>query len=322
MKISIAMATYNGARYLREQLDSFAAQTRKPDELVVCDDGSTDETLRILSDFADEAPFAVHIYKNEKNLGYAQNFSRALSLCKSELIFLSDQDDFWLSEKIHEIEQLAMAHPECRLFMNDAELANGDGTPLGLTKLGQTISLGLKDVSFTTGCCMAVKKEFLQLALPVPAGFPAHDTWINRLALLLDAKIIIPRVMQHYRRHGDNASNWLTSRITKQSRMDLVRAYWHKDQKPQLSRRLKELLLIEGRLGDYIKSDDKGGLPPDLIHSALMRIKREHAAVDERLRFLGQSRFRRWIYVLHFLTAGDYSYFSGWKSAVKDIVSR
>ena len=95
MNLSIALATYNGAVYLKEQLESIAAQTRTPDELVISDDQSTDDTLRVIEEFAATAGFPVRLSVNEANLGIAKNFEKAISLCRGDLIFLSDQDDVW-----------------------------------------------------------------------------------------------------------------------------------------------------------------------------------------------------------------------------------
>src|SRR5437588_7313199 len=99
-RISIAMCTYNGARFLREQLDSFAAQSRLPDEVVICDDGSTDGTADIVRTFASGAPFPVHFHVNEPRLGITRNFERAAGLCTGSIIFFSDQDDVWLPDKL------------------------------------------------------------------------------------------------------------------------------------------------------------------------------------------------------------------------------
>src|SRR5882757_11091931 len=98
--ISIAMATYNGGKYIRQQLDSFAAQTMLPSELIVTDDGSSDNTLEIIAEFVATAPFPVRVERNEKNLGYRANFMKAASLCKGDLISFSDQDDIWLPQKL------------------------------------------------------------------------------------------------------------------------------------------------------------------------------------------------------------------------------
>ena len=99
MKASIALATYNGERYLQEQLNSFLHQTRLPDEIIACDDCSTDRTMDILESFAISALFAVYIYRNAINLGYTKNFERAISLCSGDVIFLSDQDDVWFPKR-------------------------------------------------------------------------------------------------------------------------------------------------------------------------------------------------------------------------------
>src|ERR1017187_10286490 len=97
--VSIAMATYNGEKFLSKQLESFSCQTLMPDELVVCDDGSRDGTLAILEAYAAEAQFPVRIIKNDTNLGYSANFAKATSLCKGEIILFSDQDDIWFDDK-------------------------------------------------------------------------------------------------------------------------------------------------------------------------------------------------------------------------------
>jgi len=112
--VSVALCTYNGAAYLGEQLDSIVAQSRPPDELVVCDDGSTDGTVGLLQAFVPEAPFPVRLYRNERNRGFAKNFERAISLCTGDFIALSDQDDVWKPEKL---ARLATALAKARLVV-------------------------------------------------------------------------------------------------------------------------------------------------------------------------------------------------------------
>lgn len=103
--ISIAMATYNGERFIREQLDSIAQQTLLPVELVVTDDGSNDSTLAIIDDFAKTAPFEVKIVRNEKQLGFADNFLKAASFCVGDFIAFCDQDDVWMVNKLERCMQ-------------------------------------------------------------------------------------------------------------------------------------------------------------------------------------------------------------------------
>lgn len=312
MKISIAMASYNGARFLPEQLNSFLNQTRLPDEVIVTDDGSTDDTMKILEEFANKAPFEVRIYRNEHNLGYARNFDRALSFCTGDLVFLSDQDDIWFKEKIERMVIAANKHVNAMLLMNDAELVLADGSPLGLTKLKQTLSLGLPDTAFTTGCCMALRRQFLDIALPVPSKCFVHDTWFNRLSLALDAKVIVSEVLQYYRRHGNNTSNWLASRTVRQKRLDLIRAYKSQDPRPHALKRLEQLKVLKQRLETYFLDSD--------ILESIYRLERERMAIITRLAFLDMPWWHRLWKASEFYLQGNYRFFSGWKSYLKDII--
>ena len=203
------MATYNGATYLREQLESFITQTRQPDELIVCDD----DTLIILDEFKKVASFDVHIHVNKKNLGYAQNFNKALSFCSGDLVFLSDQDDVWFKDKIATITEIAEKDSRNEVFMNDAELTHENLTPTGITILSQHRSGGVSNDIFVLGCCAAVRGRFLKQILPVPVETYSHDCWIVTLADGLKRRCIIGETLQYYRRHGKNVSMSVTSKI-------------------------------------------------------------------------------------------------------------
>ncbi len=111
------MATYNAAKYLQEQLDSFLYQSRQPDELMVCDDGSTDGTLEVLETLRRQAPFAVHVYRNETSLGCTKHFERAMSFCAGDIIVLSDQDDVWFFNKIDTMVATLVARQEIMLLI-------------------------------------------------------------------------------------------------------------------------------------------------------------------------------------------------------------
>ena len=107
--ISVAMATYNGEVYLRKQLDSILHQSLPVDEIIICDDQSSDGTVDIIQEYIKQYPH-IHLYKNEQNLGYKRNFKKALSLCSKEYIFLCDQDDIWDSDKVKEMVEIGRAH--------------------------------------------------------------------------------------------------------------------------------------------------------------------------------------------------------------------
>ena len=99
-RISVAMCTYNGEKYLHQQLASIAQQTRLPEEMVVCDDCSSDSTPEIIEEFARTVPFPVRFFRNPQNLGSTKNFEKAIGLCTGDMIALCDQDDIWMPEKL------------------------------------------------------------------------------------------------------------------------------------------------------------------------------------------------------------------------------
>lgn len=220
MKISIAMATYNGAEYLQEQLQSFMDQTRQPDELIIADDCSTDETEVIIRNFAKTAPFTVEFHRNQENLGYSGNFNAALMKTTGDLVFLSDQDDVWFPEKIERMVGVAERNPHALVVMNDAALTDGELNGVGLTKVGQIRSAGLCMKAFVMGCCCGVRRELLNLCMPIPEGIKAHDNWLVHFAEAMNGKVVCDEVLQYYRRHETNESQFIANRTTKVNR-------WH-----------------------------------------------------------------------------------------------
>jgi len=152
------MATYNVAKYLKEQLDSFMGQTRMPDELVVCDDGSSDETIGILERFEKQVPFSVRIYRNADNIGFTKIITKLIWLCQWDIIFLSDQDDVWVSEKLATVEEAMNSSSSILFVVNLNEITDCALNRTGVTQLGRIRSpgsLGIRDDSPIAGCCSA-----------------------------------------------------------------------------------------------------------------------------------------------------------------------
>jgi glycosyltransferase involved in cell wall biosynthesis len=212
--LSIAMCTFNGAIYLRQQLESFLLQTRKPDELVVCDDGSTDNTIEILETFGMEAPFPVRVFRNEKNLGFNENFIQCVTLCCGEYIAMSDQDDVWYPEKIELIHQslsgdpslMAVIHP---LLCTEADLTPTDLIIPHLRKTGK-LHHQEQELLFTiNGMAIAFRAAYVQ---PFVArqrtlsrwtrGFAPFDEWILFLASIQGLTLHHPKPLSLYRRHS------------------------------------------------------------------------------------------------------------------------
>jgi glycosyltransferase involved in cell wall biosynthesis len=330
MRISIALATYNGEIYLSQQLDSFVVQTRMPDELVITDDCSTDNSLKICKKFAETAPFDVFIYENESNLGYCGNFNRALSKTTGSLVFLSDQDDVWFPEKIERLVSLAESDSESMVFMNDAALTNGELVDSGLTKLGQIRAAGFGDSSFVMGCCAAVRRDFLDLCMPIPNGYPAHDKWVVGIAIGVGKRRIHEEVLQYYRRHGDNTSQWVVNNPKPVSKYELRRERW-----------LAYIISLRGirkhshacvadskdpskHLADWARNA-LHQCPSEFVpglQSYLSELDKMSALQSLRVALRKLPFHSRVIEVLRLWWAGGYRDVRGWKSAVKDLFFR
>jgi glycosyltransferase involved in cell wall biosynthesis len=211
--ISIAMATCNGERFVQKQLESLARQTRLPDELIVCDDASTDRTVAIVESFGRTVPFDVRIRRNPERLGYAQNFALALSLCTGALVFLSDQDDVWLPNKLQHVADKFARSADILVVTNNSFVTGKSIEKTKVTKLKNIRSAGLPNTALISGCNTAARREWIQFILPVPASNISHDIWLNKLADMLSVRRIDMTPLQYYRRHDDNASQWVVNRI-------------------------------------------------------------------------------------------------------------
>lgn len=221
MRVSVAIATFNGARYLDAQLRSIEHQTLKPDEIVISDDSSCDNTLKIITDFQQTTEIDVRISSNPHRLGFVKNFERAISLCSGDLIFLSDQDDVWYPNKISTIASIFVEHPKTHVCIHDQDIVDSDLAPTGQTTFQNCFQLGVSSKWIVTGCCTAFTRNFRDLALPFPDEITSHDGWIHRLADLLNNKTILPLSLQLYRRHDTNASKSLASKKTLFPRLKL-----------------------------------------------------------------------------------------------------
>ncbi len=320
MKVSIALATYNGERYLQEQLNSFLHQTRLPDEIIACDDCSTDRTMDILESFAKSAPFAVHIYRNAMNLGYTKNFERAISLCSGDVIFLSDQDDVWFPEKIEVVLNTFRSKKGALVVINDAVLTDEHLNSSKLTVIDQTLSAGFTTENFIQGSCTAFKAELLSFVLPILHDYLSHDSWIHKLSITLKSRIVISQPLQFYRRHGENTSNWFVNRTERVTVFDKIRHYNKGDSNIACMQRMEVLRILYERLSnnrdeviEIIGSDFE-------LDGILSNIKREQNAIERRLTLLNKKRFSRPFLAWSMFLNGDYRYFSGWMSFVKDLL--
>ena len=220
MTLSVALCTYNGAAYLDEQLDSIAQQSRPPDELILCDDGSQDGTIQLAEDWASRSPFPVMIYSGDRNIGAIKNFERAIGSCRGDIIALADQDDVWRQDKLACTEEIFTSAPHVGLVFTDANVVDETLSPLGYTmwktrRFGRPerrlMSRGrATDVlirrNVVTGATMAFRSRYKELVLPMPDNrVHLHDGWIAYLiAAVSDIAFIEEPLVQYRQRPGQH----------------------------------------------------------------------------------------------------------------------
>lgn len=214
MKVSVVLCSYNGEDYIEEQLKSIVHQSIKPDEIIVCDDGSTDNTVSIASKILSEAGIDYRIEINEMNVGVTKNFERGIELATGDIIFLSDQDDIWNYEKIKTIKQEFEKDKSCIMVFTDAELVDKKRKKLGI-KLWETLHFSkqmldncdfmdiLLNRCIVTGATMAFRKELFDKIKPFPEYW-LHDGWIAINAPLHGRVKAIEIPLIEYRQHGKN----------------------------------------------------------------------------------------------------------------------
>ena len=211
--ISVAMCTYNGARYLQEQLETIAAQTRPPFELVISDDCSSDETLEILSEFAQTAAFPVHISQNTRQLGSTKNFDQTIRLCRGDYIALSDQDDRWRPEKLERLGKLLDLNLDIAMVFSDALLIDNNSKTSGATlwqsfrftaqtraRFKENPGRVLLQRPVVTGATMLFRRSLLENVSEIPAAW-MHDGWIAWMSVLWSRPLFTEDRLIEYRIH-------------------------------------------------------------------------------------------------------------------------
>lgn len=321
MKVSIAMATYNGEKFLNDQLKSFLNQTRQPDELVISDDNSSDSTIELLNVFKESSPFKVKILTSKENVGYTKNFEKALNNVTGDLVFLSDQDDVWFKNKIEKMIQISKENSDIFLFVNDTEITKEDLVPTGTTKMNQTKIIGSSINSMVMGACTLIRLEFMHFCLPFPEGFKGHDNWLHDCANIFNVKMTIPEVLQFYRIHSFNTSLHIVNNPTK---INMFHYYYKKVKDYNISRlalsvsleRKKNILnwLNTQKAPQFIKNSYF------YQKNAEKNISKEISIIKQRMNLYTINRGRRFPQAIEMFIKGYYAHFSGWKSMIGDIL--
>lgn len=221
MRKSVVMALYNGEKYLTEQLDSIREQSRKVDEVIMCDDGSSDNTVAIAQKYIADYNLqdSWHVHVNETNLGYANNFKHIAELATGELIFFSDQDDVWDLDKVQIMEDIMLEHEDCAVLATDyvpwysdepermapqkvLDKMPNNGVLEKINLSAQSLYIG------AIGCCMCVRSTFIERIKPYWFDGWAQDDRMWRLAQCVDGLYILHSDLIHHRIHANNTSTY------------------------------------------------------------------------------------------------------------------
>ena len=219
MKYSVAMCTYNGSEFIQEQLSSILNQTLPVDEIVICDDGSSDNTRELIQTIQHNSNISIALYENPSNLGFKYNFFRAISLCSGDLVFLSDQDDVWHPTKVETIAQWFCTHPTYNVVFTDASLIDSKGENLdeclwsrfGFDKKKQRYfdhGYGLDIWAWSnraTGATMVFKKQFFDSINWEDSSDEYHDKIIALHGLINNCMGYIPKPLVSYRIHNNQS---------------------------------------------------------------------------------------------------------------------
>lgn len=207
--ISVCIAAYNGEKYLSQQLDSILIQLEEQDEVIVSDDGSSDGTLALINEYM-ERDSRIRLIEGPRS-GVIANFERAIEESRGAFIFLADQDDVWLPDKVSETLAFFELHPELDVIISDLIIVDEELQTLAPSYFEfRNVKSGffanvLRNSYIGAGMCF--RERLKAQILPIPKNVPMHDMWIG----LLGKTSFLPKQLTYYRRHGENVSEIATS---------------------------------------------------------------------------------------------------------------
>jgi glycosyltransferase involved in cell wall biosynthesis len=320
-KISVAMCTYNGEKYLNGQLTSIISQSYLPDEIVICDDGSSDDTIKIIENFINKTKINIRLYQNTKNLGSTKNFEKAINLCNGDIIILSDQDDIWYKSKLEIIYKVFQKKNNIGLIFSDADLIDEESylLPDNLWErvefkksekkkfLNNKSNEVLLKHNVITGATMAFKSEYINLILPIPKCW-VHDEWIALYFSILSNCAFIDKSLIKYRQHSEQQIGVqklnLVEKIFKSNSITSEDYYLQIEKFKKFKSRIKKL--------DY-----------KVINNEFMeKINNKISHLEKRAKINSyKNRFKKIYFSLHELFNLRYfNYSSGLKSFMKDLI--
>ncbi len=331
MNISVVIATYNGAKYLQEQLDSLSRQTCRPFELIVGDDGSTDSTLSILREFSRSAPFPVSIIENEENLGFSDNFLNLATKCKGDWTAFCDQDDVWFPCKLADAVDAIIENTNAIMVLQKANLFDAEFQRKGRifpNHLRQGLYRAGSQYGFWVwlGFLQTVRSDiFKELCVKErpPNYFPghavlSHDKWTCLVGNAIGDIVVLDNPVALYRRHegaltGDYRAQPLSERIDKAKSVTWTHYSFLGGVANSTALYLKQMAA-----GHRQPTWSEGLFKAAIGFERIARIQRERACL-----YKNRSPIVRARYFIRILVCGGYIgpplISMGWKSAIKDL---
>ena len=207
------MIIYNGEKYLREQLDSIVSQSFSDFELIICDDVSNDDTVKIIKEYQ-KSDLRIKLYENQNNLGFLKNFEKAISFCKGEYVAFCDQDDIWLPNHLeillNSIQDKYICGANAILVNSNNEVLNTSIYQImGFNRLPvekEDFAFSIFFQNYFQGAAMLVKTKFLKNNIPFPEGVKFHDWWLALCACFENGVVYVKEPVLRYRQHSNNVT--------------------------------------------------------------------------------------------------------------------
>jgi len=246
MRISVALCTFNGEEYLENQLTSILNQTCPVDEIIICDDNSTDNTISIVNSYIEEGIENIILIQNKENIGTIKNFEKAIDKCTGDIIFLSDQDDIWHLNKVEVMISFFLKKSNALLLFTDGNLIDSDNNLLESTlwdewnfskemqKRWNNNQWAFNDLFINnnkvTGATIAFRAELKKLVLPieVPVGY-WHDAWVALHAAANDGLFYLNTALIDYRLHPKQQIGITAKPLSKVSHEFISEEIFHKN---------------------------------------------------------------------------------------------
>ena len=316
--ISVAICLFNGEKYLQEQLDSISNQSRLPDELIVCDDNSTDRTLSIVEKYSESTPFPVRIVRNKTNIGSTRNFEKVICLCEGDIISLSDQDDVWHYDKLKLIEEVFNSSTQVGVIFSNGNIVNEDLSPLGYTlwdkyyfgkrrkrmfSNGKALQVLLKN-NVVTGATMAFRSSLRDKLLPLSPLW-VHDSWIALLSSIISDIKFIDKELIEYRQHEDQQIGGIKNNMIEQM---------------AISKSVKDYNVQIRQYEKIIEHINK--YKYELRHYSVSKISDKIMHLNNRQDMYKCNVMLRIVKCINELVSGRYhKYSNGYRSFIKDILT-